>query len=152
MLRKMLGGVTAVLMMSLIAACGEDVIEPDPAVTPFVGTWDADSLTLTSDAVPPDTVNLLISGSFVITVEPSGQYTATLTVIGQASPEIGQLSILNSATLTLTPTFPAGRPVATSAYIFPSDDYLILDGPTEFDFNLDGTAEPAQAHFELRRQ
>ena len=152
MLRKVLGGVATVLVVVLTGACGEDPIEADPAVTPFVGTWDADSLTLISDASPPDTANLLTFGSFFITVEPSGQYTATLTVLGQPSPEIGQLGVVNGSTLTLTPSFPAGRPVGTSAYVFQADDYLILDGPTEFDFNLDGTAEPAQAHFELRRQ
>jgi hypothetical protein len=121
-------------------------------VAPFVGTWDADSLTLTSDADTTVVANIIEFGSFFITVEPSGQYTATLTVFGRPNPEIGQLTVLNPTTLTLAPSFPAGRPVATAQFVFQADDYLILDGPTEFDFNLDGTPESAQAHFQLQRQ
>jgi hypothetical protein len=29
---------------------------------------------------------------------------------------------------------------------------LTLDGPTEFDFNLDGKGDPATAHIELARK
>ena len=36
--------------------------------------------------------------------------------------------------------------------MFDGPDRLILDGDTEFDFNLDGTSEPATAHFDLRRR
>ncbi len=39
-----------------------------------------------------------------------------------------------------------------STFLFEGPDRLILDGDTEFDFNLDGTLEPALSHFELQRQ
>jgi hypothetical protein len=29
---------------------------------------------------------------------------------------------------------------------------LTLDGDTEFDFNIDGTADPAEAHIELQKR
>jgi len=152
MVRGAHGWMMFVLVTGFAAGCGEDdPAAPDPELSRFVGTWDADSLTVAAE--PPDTTvaNVLDLGSFFITVEASGQYTATLEVLGQANPEIGQLSVSGS-TLTLTPTFPAGRPVATATFSFPAEDFLILDGPTEFDFNLDGTDEPAQAHFELKRR
>ena len=138
---------------ALAAACGGDQgPDVDPKVEPFVGTWDADSLTVKNNADTTVVANVLDFGSFFITVEPSGQYTATLTVYGNANPEIGQLGVLNSTTLTLTPTFPTGRPVSTAVYAFDSADHLVLDGATDFDFNLDGTPEAAQAHFELQRR
>jgi DNA-binding beta-propeller fold protein YncE len=153
MARRMLGW-AAVLMVAVGAACGggDGGTDVDPGIAPFVGTWDADSLTVTNAANDTVVANVLDFGSFFITVEPSGQYTATLTVLGQANPEIGQLSIINGSTLSLTPTFPAGRPAATATYVFQSEDYLILDGTTDFDFNQDGTPEAAFAHFELQRQ
>lgn len=152
MVRGVWGFSISIVAAILVAACGgEDPMEPDPALARFVGTWDADSLTLTNDADTTVVANVLELGSFFIIVEESGQYTATLTVSGQANPEIGQLSVSGS-TLTLTPSFPAGRPQAVSTFLFMGDDFLILDGPTEFDFNLDGTDEPAQAHFELRKR
>jgi hypothetical protein len=153
MARRVLGVAVGLVMTGLLAACGgDDGVTPDARVTPFVGTWEADSLTITNDANPTQVANVLTFGSFFITVEPSGQYTASLTIGAQANPEIGQLSVLDGSTLTLTPTTPAGRPAATSAYVFASADYLILDGPTEFDFNGDEEPEPSQAHIELRRQ
>jgi len=153
MARRVAGWTMLVAAGLLAAACGgDDPIEPDPAVAPFVGIWDADSLTITNE--DPDTTivaNILEFGSFFINVEASGQYTATLNFGGAAIPEIGQLSV-SGGTMTLTPSYPAGRSPATSTYSFLADDFLILDGPTEFDFNLDGTPEPAQAHFELQRR
>lgn len=146
----------AIVMAAVGTACGGDQgTDVNPDVAPFVGTWVADSLTVTSaanDTVIANVLDSVFGGSFSITVEPSGQYTATLTVLGQANPEIGWLSIINASTLSLTPTFPAGRPVATAAYAFEGDDDLVLDGDTEFDFNRDGTPEAAFAHFELQRQ
>jgi hypothetical protein len=139
-------------MVALGGACGgDDPVEPDPAVAPFVGTWQADSLTIS--ALPPDmtVANILgVGGSFFITVESSGQYTASLEILGQSSPEIGQLTVLSGSTLRLTPTTPPG-PSVVATYFFARPDSLILDGPTEFDFNNDGTPEDAQAHFELTR-
>lgn len=141
------------MLVALAAACGGDQgPDVDPKVEPFVGTWDADSLVIRSIADTTKFVNILDFGSFFITVEPSGQYTATIIVYGNASPEIGQLGVLNSTTLTLTPTFPTGRPVATASYEFDGPDHLILDGATEFDINNDGIDESGEAHFELTRQ
>lgn len=139
-------------LAAVAGACGgDDPVEPDPAVAPFVGTWDADSLTLTNVAEPATVANVLDFGSFFVRVEPSGQYTATLEVFGSPEVQIGQLTVSGS-TMTLTPSVPAGEPPSTSTYTFVSDDYLVLEGPTDFDFNLDGTDEAAEAYFGLQRR
>lgn len=151
MVRRAVGRLVLLVGAALVMACGGDQgPQVDPRVEAFVGTWVADSLTVKNNADTTVVANILDFGSFFITVEASGTYTATLTVYGQANPEIGRLTVINSGTLTLTPTFPTGRPVATASYAFVGDR-LILDGATEFDFNLDGTPEAAQAHFELER-
>lgn len=138
-------------VVAALAGCGsDDGVSPDPELERFVGTWDATVFTVTADDPPNTEVDILDSGSFNVTIEPSGTYTARLEVFGFAQPEIGQLSVSGS-TLTLTPTQPPGDPTP-STFEFRSEDYLVLDGPTEFDFNLDGTAEPAQAHIELERR
>ena len=131
-----------------VAACGTDSTGPDPALEPFVGMWDGVVFTVTGDAPPNTVADLLTLGPFWISVEPSGQYTATLEWLGGFA-EIGQLSIQSSSALTLDPTT---GPPAPSTYVFATPDSLILDGATEFDFNLDGTDEPAQAHMELVRR
>ena len=150
MARRATAVVVYIMVTGWMAACGgETGPDVDPAVEPFVGTWDADSLTLTHDTIVADILDN--GGTFSIVVEPSGQYTATLVAFGQPHPEIGQMEVVSSSTLRLVPSYPAG-PAATSAYVFAAPDSLILDGDTEFDFNFDGTPEPAEAHFELKRR
>ena len=131
-----------------VTACGSDPVAVDPAVAPFVGTWDAVAFTVTGDAPPNTVADLLTLGSFWISIEPSGQYTATLEWLGGFA-ELGHLTVQSTSSLTLDPS---NGPPAPSTYVFATADSLILDGATEFDFNGDQTDEPAQAHIELLRR
>ncbi len=54
--------------------------------------------------------------------------------------------------MTLQPSFPSGAASATSTFSFPDADHFVLDGTTEFDFNLDGTSEAATAHIAFARK
>lgn len=133
-----------------VGACSDSTsVEADPAVARFVGDWVATALVVTSQA-NPETVERLIQdlgGTFTIHVEPSGGYTATLKLFGLPATQIGQLSVSGNI-VTLTPSFPEGQPVTSGTFEFQGIT-LIIDGETEFDFNLDGIAEPAFVHFEL---
>jgi len=137
----------------LAAGCGgSDGVEPDPALAAFVGTWDGTVFEITSDADPTVVVDLLQFATFYITIEPSGQYTATLELASGAGVEIGQLAVIGS-TVRLDPSLPATAPTVTSNYVFTAEDYLVLDGPTRYDFNFDEVVEePGQAHIELQRR
>src|SRR5262245_5217531 len=118
------------------AACGSDPVEIDPAVAPFVGTWDAVVMTATGDSPPNTVIDILgAGGTFWISVEPSGQYTATLAFLGP-HVELGDLTVESSSGLTL---HPLGGDPAPTTYVFAKADSLVLDGATRFDFNLDGT-------------
>ena len=133
----------------LATACGGDgkVTGPEPSVAPLVGDWAASAMVVTSLANPdvaPDLIQL--GASFTLNVQPSGQYTAILLYARQASTEIGFLSVSGNV-VTMARTFPSA---ATSSALFTLEgNDLTLDGDTEFDFNLDGTPEPALAHLEL---
>jgi hypothetical protein len=139
------------LSLAALAGCGGSTIAPDPAVAPFVGTWDAEVFVLTAQDDPSIEIDILEFGAFYITIEPSGQYTATLEHPFGAAIEIGQLTVIGS-TIRLDPSIPANAPTATSSFAFSSADYLVLDGSSQFDFNADGTPEAATAHIELRRR
>lgn len=139
-------------LLALALGCGDETIPgPDPAVAPFVGTWDATEFTVTNDANPMQVADLLVNGSFFIVVEPSGLYTATL-FFGQLPPfpEVGQISV-SGGFITLMPSTGSPCP-ASSTYAFSGPDYVTLDGPSCFDFNLDGIREAATAHVELQRR
>ena len=140
-------------LLVIVAACGgDDGVEPDPAVAPFVGTWDATVYEIWPESDPDNVIDVLTGlGPFHISVEPSGQYTAVLEAGLGAQVQIGQLSVIGS-TIRQDVTTPPGEPPATATCQFTADDYLVLDGPTEFDFNFDGTDEAAHAHIELQRR
>lgn len=150
------GRLSAALCVLLLSgtwvACGGDgVVDPPDevsAIEPFVGTWDAEVFEVTSDADTTIVADLMVNGSFHINVQPSGTYTATLDFGGIPLVEIGQLSV-TTGFVTLRPN--DGDP-ATSAYTFVSPNYLRLEGPTDFDFNLDQVLDPAHALIELRRR
>lgn len=146
---RWVGALVSALLL-VWTGCGGSTLQPDPAIAPFVGTWDAVVFTVRSDADPAIIVDVLSIARFFIHIEPSGQYTATLQFPG-VSPEVGQLTVIGS-TIRLDPATPADAPTVTASFVFVRDDYLILDGPTSFDFNLDGRSEPARAHIELQRR
>jgi len=145
------GFVVAVLMA---AGCGGGTTTPDedpPEVQPFVGTWDAEVFTVTSDADTSIVFDLFddVSGSFFINVQRSGTYTATLTIGGLARPEIGTLTV-SGGFVTLTPTGQAG---SSAPFSFIRDDYLAIGpAPTDFDFNFDDLTEPGQLYFEVQKR
>jgi len=146
----MLGWAGAVLLLGVLA-CGDDGVSVDGGVTQFVGDWTAEVLTLTNVANPEVVADLIEQGAtLTLNVQPSGQYTAILVFAGQASTEIGHVSVAGS-TLTLHREFPdAGTTPGTFAFSGP--DRFVLDGDTEFDFNFDQVDEPALAHFEYVRR
>jgi hypothetical protein len=141
---------SAMLLACLLAGCGGESVGPDPAVALLVGDWDATGLVVTSVANPqvkPDLVAL--GAAFRLNIQPSGQYTAILLYAQQSSTEIGTLSVSGN-TVTMRRDFPSR---STSAAVFAlAGNRMTLDGDSEFDFNLDGTPEPALAHFELLRR
>ncbi len=153
--RRVFGWTGVVLLLGCLA-CGDgtdtgDPLVADPAVAPFVGDWEATALTLTSTANPEIIADLIALGAtFTLNVQPSSQYTAILVYLGQASTEIGSLSVSGS-TLTLHRDFPTTA-VTPGTFEFFGPDRLTLDGDSDFDFNLDGSAEAALSHLDLIRR
>jgi hypothetical protein len=123
--------------------------DPDPAVEPFVGDWEASEFVVTNLADPDQTVDVTDGGSFTLNVQPSGQYTAILDFPDSPTPgvEQGRLTVVGNS-VRLSPL--VGDPI-TSAYAFEGSDRLVLDGPTAFDWNRDGELDASTAHIVLER-
>lgn len=153
-MRKCVRGWMGVAALGLsISACGagETPIEPVDELVPFVGTWDAEVFTFTSEGLPTIEADIIneAGGSFFTSIEPSGNYTSTFTCCGLGpAVEFGRLRV-DGDFLTFTPE--TGSP-ATSSYIFVSADYLRVEGERDFVFELGGVAEPAAMLQELRRR
>jgi hypothetical protein len=130
-----------------IPGCSDDGTSPAKGLEPFVGKWRAQAMVLTNVANPSVSIDLIEEGAtFTLSILSTGQYSASLTAFGQSNTEIGTIRVSGSQ-ITITPTSPAGPPlVATFAF---QGGLLVLDGASEYDFNLDGTPEMAMAHIEL---
>lgn len=143
----------AVALLAFAATGCSDATGPRDleGVAFLVGTWQADSLVATAVADANRTENLLAGGaSFSINVQPSGQYTATLTVFGFPSTEIGRLT-LEGTSLTLYREFPsADTASATLTQLGP--DRVRLLGATTFQFSPTIGPEEASLLAEMVRQ
>ena len=121
--------------------CGGDLAGPDLNPGFMAGDWLADSLVMTSvldSTVTADPLEL--GATFTPLVEPSGRYTAILEGFGQSSSEIGDLTV-DGAEVVLMPASPPGP--ESRALWDQVGDSVILMGDSDYDFNLDGTTEPA---------
>jgi hypothetical protein len=135
------------LLFLSFAGCGEDVAGPKKGLDPLVGAWRAQSLVMTHKTTPGISVDLVEQGAtFTLSILSTGQYSASLAAFGQSNTEVGTVTVSGNQ-VTITPTSPAGPPLVAT-YRF-QGSLLILDGDSEFDFNLDGTPEDAFAHIEL---
>ena len=126
--------------------CSDDPAGPKE-LEPLVGVWEASELVMTNQANPSVVVNLIEQGAtFFLSVLANGQYSASLTFLGQATSEMGTIQVSGN-NVTITPTQPEGPPlVATWSFV---GENLVLDGESAFDFNLDGTPEASFAHIVL---
>jgi len=106
-------------------------------------------MVLTSTANPTISLDLIEEGAtFTLSILSTGQYSAVLSILGQSNTEVGKVEVSGN-TISITPTSPSGPPlVATFSFV---GEILVLDGSSEFDFNMDGTPEEALAHIELYR-
>ena len=131
-----------VIMAALVAACGESPTNTtDPAIEPFVGRWDADLFQIWN----PDstvTIDVVSNGSFTVTIEPSGSYTSNIIYKGIPGVDFGTMSV-DGSVLTFRSSNP-GEPAQVSGFSFLSADTLEVSGDRPFDFNGDGTPEPAE--------
>ncbi len=148
---KRVGFLALAALVASSCGSGSTGLQENPDVVPFVGSWRATSLVVTSKANPDISPDLIQEqgAQFDLNVQPSGQYTAILTYLSQASTEIGFVSVSGNV-ITLERTFPSPQ-TSTATYTL-QGDVLTLEGDTEFDFNLDGTAEEARSRIVLIRR
>ncbi len=138
-----------VLLFLTLASCSGTTTDAGKELAPLVGTWRAQALILTNKANPSQSVDLIQEGVvFTLSILASGQYSATLQAFGQTLPEVGRFEVSGNQ-FTLTPTSHDGPPTTGTWRL--EGEILVLSGDTEYDFNWDGTAQPATVYFELYR-
>jgi hypothetical protein len=138
----------ALLSALLLTGCGDSGTEPKNELEPLVGVWEAQALVITEQSDPDRILDIIAEGGqFTLSILSTGHYSARLSLpLVGASTEAGTVTVSGNQ-FTITPTSPPG-PSTTGTWSL-EGGVLYLDGATEFDFDLDGTREAADVHFEL---
>jgi hypothetical protein len=141
----------SIVAIVLVTSCGDDSIRPDQSLDALVGSWDAIKMVVVNKANPsiaPDLIS--VGATFFLDVQPSGQYTAILTILGQPSTEFGRVEVEGDR-FTLHREQP-GPPRSDVGTYRISRDTLFLAADTDFDFNFDGVPEPARILTDLKKR
>ncbi|MCH1571169.1 MAG: hypothetical protein L7S64_07470 [Longimicrobiales bacterium] len=150
--RRVKRAAMSIMLAIATGACGSGEtpvdVSTNPLLEPFIGTWDATVLTIRSVADTSIVVDLLENGVSYITIFDSGNYQSTIAFGSAPFTEFGSLDIA-AGVLTLRPT--NGDPI-TREYEFASANIVRLDGPTDWDFNLDEVDDPALLFMEMERR
>lgn len=124
----------AILATLTATACSESTSpEPDSDLAPLVGDWNAQSFVVTSQADPARTAELAeIGATFRFSLQPSGRYQASLTLLGATATEFGT-AILQGSELTLLRDFPSPDTTRGSVSNLTTDSFELLS-ETSFTF------------------
>lgn len=140
-LRRLRRWLPALLLFGLQACGSSDVVAPLDEIAFLVGDWTATTITLSNPANPGSVIDVKeLGGSFRLNVQPSGRYTATLSLLGQSQPEIGTLEV-DGDEIIFRREVPS--PQTQRASYTHSGSTLTLEGATEADLNNDGEPEEA---------
>ena len=128
-------------MVVAVAACGDST---GITVEDLVGTWEATEIVFTNSANTSESVDVIdLGASLTVTINSAGT-VSTVFDDGQGGTDSdsGTLSVDGSTLTVGGETFEAER----------SGDVLILTGEDQWDFDEDGTDDPATLTIRLVRQ
>ena len=145
---------TEILLISAVAmaACRDDS-GPGSGITigDLVGTWNATTVTYTSQEDAADRVDLIAGGGFAsLTVVASGEYTFVLVPAHDDAEVASGFIVIESGFLLAQNILGPGVTVAFAMTVTGSTLGLVSDEPT-YDFNGDEEEEPAILQIGLRR-
>ncbi len=141
-------------LIAVLGACGgDDGVSADPSVAFLVGDWSATHMVVTPDLAPDQALDLIdAGGSFSLNVQPSGQYTAVISIpgFGAPPPELGTLTVEGDE-IVFTRTSPAPKTVSRATYEEVAPGHVIFSGASELDIDGNGTADAVTLEVEIVR-
>ena len=135
--------------LAVSLACGDSGNGPNR--DQFAGTWDATKLEFTNVANTSQKVDVIAAGApFVIVLESNGTYQATIVIPGQPADNTTGTWSVSSQVFTLRETGVSFD--LQFSWSLSGNTITISGADTEFDFNDDGTDEPAKVSAVLVRR
>lgn len=130
-MRRLLTIPVALVFTVFAAGCETGTTTTDPALDPFVGTWNATEATFTSTADPNVTFDRLADGTLTTTITPEGEFTETFTgANGVVETRTGTVAATGDQ-LTFTA---AGEPAQTFQTQWAGQDLALTRADAQWDF------------------
>jgi hypothetical protein len=141
---------SASLVLGLIA-CDDDGTGPDPAT--LAGTWDAIEVELVSVADPGTSVELIgLGGSATVVLNANGTFDYTVTFPGELPENIAGTWEVSADVFTMRWTEGGFLNEWQFDYSLVADELTLTGADSSFDFDDDGTEDPAKLNAILVRQ
>jgi hypothetical protein len=136
----------APVALAVLSCGGTD----EPSIASVSGLWTATRLEYVSVADPAVKVDVIAAGgTATIDLNDNGMYTAVITPPGAAPETTTGTWSYTADTFTLVETGSSGN--MTFDMSLGNDAMTLTGADTEFDFNDDGTDEPAKLNISLVR-
>lgn len=142
----------ALAAILVTAACGSEPLGPQDDLAFLVGDWEAVRFLITPIGLPNQGFDLVADGAtFKLNVQPSGLYTAMLTVPGLgASPELGTLAVEGDE-LIFNRTVPGPPTESRATFELFAPDRLVFTGPSELKLTGDDSPDQVTIEVEIQR-
>jgi hypothetical protein len=146
--RRQIQGFSGIFFAALLVmGCSGDGMGPVADLKPFVGVWEARSLSVVNPDDPSQRIDLVEQGAaYALSVLSTGQYTAVYDLILARGHEAGTAEVSGDQ-VTLTPTSPPG-PATSGTYLFVGDT-LRLYAVRLVDYDFDGVDEVIDINFDF---
>ncbi len=128
------------------AACGGGT--SSPSTQSFAGTWNASKYELVSTSSPATSVNLAAQGvSASLVLNADNTFRTTLAIPGQPDEVSTGTWSASGDVLTLRQSAPFNSTFEFN-YVLSGNKLTLTGADSEWDFNADGTPEPAKLNVE----
>lgn len=141
----------ACAMLTVLACSDDNGVSPNPDIAFMVGDWEAVTFTIVPEGGGEGLDLIAEGGAFTLNVQPSGQYTAILTIPGvpPPPPELGMLSVEGDELLFHRTTPP--QVTSRTTYERLGDGHVQFSGPSQVDLDGNGTPEIITLDVEIVR-
>jgi len=160
-----LGAAALLAAIIPLVACSDGSTEPDQmTVADLAGAWFGSQFSISSQANPRVGIDVVAAGGTVtVAIQPSGTFSGTAAMPGFliGTPQIGVVTVPmsgvfrllgeNTLRMDFIPEIPPLFVAMNTSFTYSGDVLTVTDPNTEFDFDNDGTGEPAVFQASLRR-
>jgi len=154
-MKEMFGNFILVLVVTfslVMVNCSKNVNEPNnnenETTEGIIGDWQGKNFEYANKNDPSQTANLILYGvNHSMKVNVDSTYSANTVFLSQTITETGTISTRGNQ-ITIYPNDAVAR---TGTYTLSGDSLSLVIDDQEFDFNQDGSPEPATLSVELQK-